>query len=176
MDKYKWLSILYYDIGKQQSVDLQTQHSKILEGNKIFFKRKYALDIIGRTDEFSHRTILINEIIIDIDPDTRRKEKIETIFPNMSKDLKSLGLPHFIYFTGSKGYHIHIYDNKMFFMDKREREQHRLKICSRYLQTFDKAVCVESHMIATEFCAHWKTNNDKKLIMRWGFDDIKLQV
>jgi len=169
MDKNIWLSILFYDIGKQITHNLQVQNSFIKNQDKIFLKRQYALDVIGTQQNFCHRTILKNEIIIDLDPNCEGDTiQFKTIYKRIHISLINMGYPHIIYFTGSRGLHIHIYDKDMFLMDKNERIKHRHKICSIFLSNYDGLVCNENHMIAMEYCPHWKTGKLKTELIKWG--------
>jgi len=165
MKAESWIGILYYVIGKQQTTNLQTQASFLNnKGEKIFLKRKYYLDEVGRTLENKkpkHRTILKNEIIIDLDEDPKIITPLKTIAKNIHLKLKEENTKHAVYFTGSKGYHIHIYDNEMLWMDYEQRKQHRTKTCKKFLTNYDPLVCNENHMIAIEFENHWKTGKPK---------------
>ena len=68
MNKNEWLSTLYYEIGLCLTNEMRVTHSTLSSnGGKIFSKWVYALDIIGTNEKFSHRTILKNEIVLDIE-------------------------------------------------------------------------------------------------------------
>ena len=147
-----WLSILYYDISKQMCEDLRTSFSiKYRNGDVVYYKWRKILDVVGADIEFSHRTILINEIVIDIE--TREYSLLYLM--NKCNETK---LRYYIIDTTSKGYHIHMFDDKMFFMKKRQREEYREKYCEWFNVTYDKQLLKENHMISFEFTPHWKTS------------------
>lgn len=171
MNKDSWLSILFYNIGKQFTNDMQVQYSYIKGKDKIFLKRQHVLDVIGKNYNFCHRTLLKNEIIIDLDPNCDDDTlQFKMIYKRIHISLINMGYPHIIYFTGSRGLHVNIYDKEMFLMNKNERINHRHKICSMFLSNYDHLVCNENHMIAMEYCPHWKTGNLKTELIKWGVE------
>jgi len=169
MNKNKWLSKLYYDLGKQKTNEMKVQNSFINnEGDKIFYKREYALDVIGTNKKYSHRTLLKNEIVLDLDPEPDMKKTLKEVIEDIKNKLKYNNFRYVIYFTGSRGYHIHIYDNYMFKLNLSDRIKYRHQVCSNLSKFYDKMICAENHMIAMEFTEHWKTGKIKDIINQRG--------
>lgn len=106
----------------------------------------------------NNRQILPCEIVIDLDDkDCNIKNKMNWICDKL--DIQ--GISYASYFTGSKGYHIHIIDKQLFFMNTREREKARLKLI--------EAIGADTHkkdevMIALENVPHWKTGIKKEIV------------
>jgi DNA primase catalytic subunit len=79
--------------------------------------------------------------------------------------LEAGGETYKAYFTGSRGYHIHIFWYQYALLDKLSREGIRGKIISMFkadvLKSSDKV------MIAVEGMPHWKTGNMKKLVRQY---------
>jgi len=154
----QWLSILYYSIGKQFTTNMRVSQSKKLENGDVrYYKWLTVLEVIGNDIKFSHRTLLINEIIVDIE--TR---KYPVTYLNMVCYL--LKLRYYIIDTTSKGYHIHLFDDKMFKMNRSEREEYREQKCDLFNVPYDKQLFSENHMISFEFEKHWKTGKMPLLV------------
>lgn len=134
------------------------------EGNILWSKHRSILECwetewgLNWLSQVSHRQILPCEIVIDLD-DNPTIEKLEWI----CNKLESKGENYIAYFTGSKGYHIHIKDKYFVLLNKKQKEDVRLKLL--------KALGADLHkkdevMIALEDVPHWKTGNIKKEIKR----------
>ena len=126
------------------------------EGDMIWSKHKSVMQLWQEENwwmlsKVNNRTILPNEIILDIDDDTERKrlnklKKINTF-------LEFSGVYHKMYFTGSKGYHVHILLNKELTPDERKFYTKKFKVDELKIST--------RVMIALEFAPHWKTGRQK---------------
>ena len=99
-------------------------------------------------DKANNRTILSNEIVIDIEDPNKFQEVSEQV----RKDFKF----YEIWKTGSKGYHIHL------LFSKELTQEEKLVVIKRY--NGDEQKGIKRCMIALENKPHWKTGNPKTLI------------
>ena len=176
-NRNNWLSTLFYDIGKQKTSELQVQKSFIKDEEVIFCRRHKAIDVIGTDVEFSHRTILMNEIVLDIDPRTdKHAELCERYCKYLHNQLSARNFRHYIIFSGSKGFHTHIFSDNMFMMGKYEREKYRQKIANLFIPEYDEQLLKENHMIAMEVGEHWKTGNNAILLYAYGLESYGVVV
>jgi hypothetical protein len=115
-------------------------------------------------DQVTHRTSLTCEIILDMD-ENPTIEKVNLI----SDYLKYHNLNHCVFFTGSRGYHIHIFSKII--KDNRKREYLRTLLINKF--NCDSLKYSDKMMLALEFCNHWKTGNKKNIIIsypeKWWF-------
>jgi len=149
MDKKAQLDKLHYEKDKQQG-NLELAFAfKDEDGNPKFSKWKKYLDC---DDNFilkaNNRTILPNEIIIDIE----EPERFEEILKKVKQDFKF----YEAYKTGSRGYHIDLW------FDEALTPEEKKAVIERY--GADKMKASQRCMIALEFAPHWKTGNPKTLI------------
>lgn len=175
--QWDWLYYLQNNLGNNE---LSIQTSKRLEnGDIIFFKRynflelqysdpfeKLPINLKGtyfktRTqiiEEASHRTIMDIELCIDIDEagecGTIKEKAIQ-----IKKRLDKVNANYQIYWTGSKSYHIHVYEEKFRCIDKAGRN----KLKRLYL-TFLGADSLknENNLIALEGACHYKSGIPKQ--------------
>jgi len=112
-------------------------------------------------EEANNRQIFNHEVILDFDNITPT-EKLELI----CNTIKDYGFPYKVYFSGSKGYHIHIKIPQLATMNKFARESVRKYITKRC--GCDKQKSYDASMIAIENVPHWKTGKKKELIVEWG--------
>jgi len=143
------LDTLYYDIGKQMS-DFELQ----IQNKDGYMSKRYKYSYVGFQKkrfivEANARTILKNEIVIDLDDGT----KTEMI--RIAKEIIKWYPEAKVFDSGSKGIHIHIFDNKLLDMKRHEREDHRLKLINIFNADTQKAY--ERTTIALEYAPHWKT-------------------
>ena len=105
----------------------------------------------------NNRTIQLCELVLDID-NNPSEEKLNSI----CSQLEALGITFKAYFTGSKGYHIHILDAGFLDLDV---ELIR-KIKEVWIKRFDCDILKSSSktMIALENVPHWKTGKPKILV------------
>lgn len=116
-------------------------------------------------ERVNHRQMLKCEFILDMDDDTSAE-----LLKSICKYIKhELGLSYEAYFTGSKGYHIHVIDPKLILYNDNDRKLIRDRIIAKF--NCDRMKAVESTMIALEGCKHWKTGNFKEKIEVDGYDD-----
>jgi len=107
-------------------------------------------------EKANHRSILPIEIVLDMDEKPSMK-KVNKIINDLHLPDEKLKL----YFTGSKGYHIHIMFHRMLNYNLNKRNAFRLLKCKKYNCDEQK---IEGSMIAVENMPHWKTGNKKELI------------
>ncbi len=151
MDKKSWLDNLHYNHDKQQG-NLELAYAFLdKEGNPKFSKWKKYLDVQSDDKFFTkanNRTILPNEIILDIE----NPEQFSEVFEKVKRDFQFYSA----YKTGSRGMHINLWFNES--LDPKEK----LFIIKKY-GTDEQKASVRC-MIALENCPHWKTGKPKILI------------
>ena len=156
MNRKEWLDHLYYDVGRQQ-YDFELCGLKKIGEETISTKWKKYSEVCfplnpnesWKIDWVNNRTILPNELVLDIE----NKDDL----PKIKEKIEMLKLGNcYIYDTGSRGYHIHIFsiipltkETKEFFI--------------RYFGA-DIAKAGGKTMIALENCPHWKTGKEKRLV------------
>lgn len=154
MNKKIWLDKLFYDIGKQQydfkicglkKVDDKIIPSRWYKFSELIFPLEpwedYKISFINQ------RQTLPIEVVLDLE----EKEKLSIIL----QELKKMNLIFYVFFTGSRGYHIHI------FFSKEISDEDRLNI----INFFGADPQINStHMIALEYAPHWKSGKIKEEI------------
>ena len=151
MDKKTQFDKLHYEKDKQQG-NLELAFAfKDNEGNPKWSKWRKYLDV--QSDEkflekANNRRILPNEIVIDIE----EPERFDELLKQVKKDFQFYSA----YFTGSKGYHIHLW------FDEPLTPEEKKTIIEKYGADLQKAT--DKCMIALENCPHWKTGKPKTLI------------
>ena len=147
------LDYLYYNIGKQQ-YDFELQ---ILEKEgRISKRKKYSeicFDIDNKNNQWfikkcNQRQILPNEIVLDLES----KDQFNPII----KELKEMNIIFYVFSTGSRGYHIHL------FFDRELTEKEKLDVIRHFAS--DEQLSSKRHMIALEFVSHWKSGKIKEMI------------
>ncbi|HEC40009.1 hypothetical protein LCGC14_0509290 [marine sediment metagenome] len=158
MDKKAWLDELYYKLGKQQYDFRVCGLKKQSDGEVISTRwRKYSEVCFPlepweskRIDWINNREVLPCEIVIDLE----EKEGIGEIVER----LRGWGVKFYIFETGSRGYHIHI------FFKRTLNSHEKLKII-RTLGA-DEQKAHDGSLIALENTPHWKTGKIKEEI-KW---------
>lgn len=158
LEKKGFLDYLYYSVGGQQfdfflqySDKEKDIHSKWRKYSEVCFdfedwkNRKFI-------EQANHRQILGNEVVLDLE----EKESL----PKITKTLDEWGYPYYVYETGSRGFHIHL------FLKKKLNEAQKLSIIE-YFGT-DKQKCHEKTLIALENTPHWKSGKLKKQVGGYG--------
>lgn len=178
MTTQETLAIIYYKIGKQ-ATDYSVQHSHRNGEDVVWSKRQTftALDPDKDKrfiDTINHRQILKNEIIIDIDKLVPASliiddEQVSEIIYKLTED----GWRFAVFHTGSKGVHIHVYNNNLITLNRKEREDYRVGFIKKFLgpMHIDMQKSSDACMIALENTPHWKTGNKKRLIYERGLDE-----
>jgi len=116
-----------------------------------------------RIKKANNRQILECEIILDVDPEKDETPmQIKQRTKNIIDSLNESNIPHKAFFTGSKGYHIHIIVPRLPFYDPRIRKIIRERMIKFYGCDIQKAS--DNTMIAMEHCPHWKTGNKKEVV------------
>lgn len=157
--------------GKTQST--QHKHYKNLMHKK---QNQYIKGTGMNKKEFlnkaNQRTLSKTEIVIDIDePLTKELNLKESAYavnqmltkkqdPNLKKELRKAGhKKHKVYYTGSKGYHIHIECTKLPMYQRRKRDEIRHNVI-RF--TGGDELIKGTHMIQIKKEKHWRTGNLKE--------------
>jgi hypothetical protein len=159
--KNEILGDFYYNWGKQFT-NFRIFHNYFdSEDNKKFSKWVYYLDAEEQDiEKATHRTLLANEVVLDYDPEPH--ESFEDVTKKVKKvcyDLKQKNIPYICYFTGSRGYHIHLFIKKMFFMDKEKRKEFRTNLIKFFGAELQKSS--DGSPIALDEVPHWKTGKLK---------------
>lgn len=157
MNKKAWLDYLYYKIGKQQYDFRLNGLKKTEEGGKSTKWKKYSEIIFPinpwETEKISwinNREILPIEVVIDIENNTLLEQIKEKLIEDKIK-------PIYLFSTGSRGFHIHIFFNEEFSVKE------KLAIIKRYSGDEQKA---GNTTIALEYSKHWKSGKMKELIWK----------
>lgn len=160
--KNEFLGNLYYKIGKQFTNFRLFYNFIDSEGNKKFSKWVYYLDATDEDiEKASHRTLLSNEIVLDFDPEPNETfEDLTRKVKRVCYDLKKKKVVYDCYFTGSRGYHIHIFVKDMLLMDREERRDFRINLIKFFGAELQKNS--EGTAIAIEGVPHWKTGKIKE--------------
>ncbi|MHA2017487.1 MAG: hypothetical protein ACTSXY_04345 [Promethearchaeota archaeon] len=162
------LDKIYYEINNQQDFYVAGTYKK--NGETLFTKwKKYSeaifpIDFDGTCredwkaqkyfEQIDQRQILPIEVVLDIE----EKKQIKPIVIIL-KNLKSIDVgDYFIYETGSRGYHIHI------FFKEELSEKEKLFFVKKFGTDIQK--CSEKCLIALEGVPHWKTGNPKKEVSK----------
>ncbi len=165
MNKKAWLDFLYYDLGKQ-NFDFELAGTFKQKDGEIGFSlwKKYSecafpIDFDGTADDWkdaaffeqiNQRQILPTEIVLDLE----EKEKL----PEVIKKLEELKLIYYLFSTGSRGYHVHVFFKEAFSKDEKLKV---IKHCGG-----DEQKDGERCLIACEYAPHWKSSKIKEQI-RW---------
>ena len=134
------------------------------EGIHHFSKHLSVLECL-RTDwgikfleKANHRQIQPVEYVLDLDDKPTIKQ-----FNKICDFLDQMGEIYYGFFTGSKGYHIHIFNYDLI----KENSKKLLRIALATKFKGDLLKTSENVMIAMEFQPHWKTGKKKELL-RYG--------
>jgi len=152
-----------YKINGKQRTNFRIFNNYIKKnGSKGFSKWIYYLDATKeQKQKATHRTLLKNEIVLDYDPEKNETlNEITTKVKKVCEDLKNKQIAYKCYFTGSRGYHIHIFRYKMFFMNNIERIEYRNCYIEYYKAEAQKNS--DNVPIAIENIKHWKSSKIKK--------------
>ena len=155
MDRKQWLDKLYYDIGKQQ-YDFRLNGLKKVDGEpkstrwKKYSELVFPVDIneSWKIDYINNREILPNEIVIDLEE--------RTTIRFIVKKLKKHKITFYVFDTGSRGYHIHIFGKRNY------SNKEKMAFTKRFFGDEQKAY--NGTTIALEYAPHWKSNKIKRLI------------
>jgi DNA primase catalytic subunit len=159
--KNEILGDLYYNKGKQFT-NFRLFHNYFDEkGDKKFSKWVHYLDADDKDiDEATHRTLLSNELVLDFDPEPNQTfEDLTKKVKKVCYDLKKKGVEYDCYFTGSRGYHVHVFIRDLFFLDKEKRRDFRINFIKFFGAEIQKNS--EGTAIALEGVPHWKTGTLK---------------
>jgi hypothetical protein len=153
MKKKGWLDYLYYKIGKQ-NCDFYLQYSE-KDGIKTKWKKYSEACFDYETpknrwflERVNQRQILPNEIVLDLE------EKSQ--LPIAKKLLDKFGWTNYIFSTGSRGYHIHI------FFDKDLTDDSKKFVIRAFGADMMKAG--KKTLIALEYSKHWKSGKEKVMV------------
>ena len=151
MDIKSWLDYLYYGVGKQK-YDFYIQYSE-KEGIKTKW-RKYSeicFDYENPKNKWflehaNQRQILPIEVVLDLE----EKEQLDPVV----KKLKEFNLIFYVFATGSRGNHIHL------FFKRELSEKEKLQIIKYFGADLQKAS--KKCLISLEYAPHWKSGQIKQ--------------
>lgn len=154
MIKKSWLDYLYYKINKQRDFALcglyKLQNGEVRATKWTSYHEAVFPIGIGedwKLNKINQRQILPCEVVLDLES----KEGIDQII----RRLKEQQTEHYVYDTGSRGFHI-----SLFFSRDLTREE-KEKIISAFGADLQKAT--DRTMIALEFTSHWKSGKIKEV-------------
>ncbi len=130
-----------------------------------FTKRKGVMELWGSEkgieflNKVNCRQVLPCEIILDMDNDI----SVERL-NNICDDLDNYGFNYEAYSTGSKGYHIHIFEDELIKYSEKARHEIRHYLISKH--NCDGHIASGNVLIAIENMAHFKTGNKKTLVRK----------
>ena len=142
-----------FKVARHIKEDLWTKHFSVI-----------SICESGKMELLQHsnnRQLLSNEIVIDLD---YLENETKSLFEERAKKIIQVLTESFtvrVYFSGSKGYHIHIMYNEH--LDKDTFRLCKNNILTKFNGDLHKASF--KSLIALEFCPHWKTNQLKTLIV-----------
>lgn len=159
VNRKMWLDELYYHLGNQrydffvcglQKEGDEVKATKWKKYSEVCFPLNPWED--DKLAWVNQRQILPNEVVLDIED----KDQIDGIL----RKLKEIAIAnYYVYDTGSKGYHIHIFSTLPVTQEVKEF------FCKLFGSDILKSG--EKTMIALEFAPHWKTGRIKTLIEKW---------
>ncbi|QGH73132.1 MAG: hypothetical protein [Siphoviridae sp. ctjeG17] len=113
-----------------------------------------------RLSKANNRTILPCEIVIDLDPDTNDTRDSMRLKANKVKEYcDKFQLNATVFFSGSRGYHIHIFSTTI--MNYNEKQKRNIRTTILKFLDADLTKISEKTTIALEYTPHWKTGIDK---------------
>jgi len=108
----------------------------------------------------NNRTLFKTEILLDYDPkEGESKEETLKNIKLICDDLKKRNIEYKVFFSGSRGYHIHCIFSELDNYNFQLRTKIRYETIKYYGCDLQKAS--ENNMIALEWELHWKTGNKK---------------
>lgn len=148
-----WLDYLFYEVGKQQ-YDFYLQYSE-KEGIMTKWKKysEVCFDYENSKNKWflescNQRQILPCEVVLDLEDKVQLKPSVNI--------LNRLNQIYYVFSTGSRGHHIHI------FFDKELTPEQKQKIINYFGADTMKAG--NKCLIALEFSKHWKSGKIKDII------------
>jgi len=148
-----YLDILYYKIGRQNTNFKVSRYNRY---NDRFDKWQTYLDWATTREIMpNQRTLLNNEIVIDIDK--------PGIYHRILQCIQLYKLYYFAYQTvDGRSRHIHMYVKGLDSLNMWARKDVRRAIIKKFMG--DTMLSSDNHMIQMEYTQHWKTKGYKNLI------------
>jgi len=156
-EKKRFLDYLFYEIGKQQ-YDFElcgTYGDKQFTKWKRYSEAIFPIDFDGTSknwkeqnffSQINQRQILPIEVVLDLEEKSQLKPTI--------KKLKKWNWNYYVFSTGSRGYHIHL------FFEKEINPKEKLWIIQKSGADTQKAG--KRCLISLEFAKHWKSGEIKE--------------
>lgn len=155
--KKEWLDYLFYKIGKQKYDFRLNGLIKTEDGAKSTKWKRYSeiCFTINPWEDYkiewvNNRDILPIEVVIDLEDANLLEVVKKKLIENEIK-------PFYIFSTGSRGYHIHI------FYGRELTQKEKLAIIKYFYGDEQKA---GKTCIALEYAKHWKSGKEKELIWK----------
>lgn len=131
----------------------------------IWYKAKKEMTVmywwekdISMLEKINHRQILPYEIIIDLD----EPKSIKNVW-RICDYLEDKKENYFCFFTGSRGYHIHIVDLNLLNLNNNTKREMALNIYSKFKIDIDFMKANRTTLISMEYAPHWKTGKVKTI-------------
>lgn len=162
MNKKNFLDLLYERFGDFCVASLYYKDKVCC--NK-FLKWYFYSDIRNTklVDLINNRTIFDVEIVLDLDD----KDKFSDVIKQLNQD----SLNYYVFHSGHKGYHIHLFFPELRDFSVEERKEFKKNLIKKY--SCDLRKSSERTMISLEHFPHFKTNRPKQLLyFRKGFNFI----
>jgi len=163
-EKKALIGSLYYDQSKQDP-DLKFAIAYLDKEETPRWSKWLSFLECCNDDNFlmrcNNRTVMKHELILDIDRPT--KEECKEKFDEIIKELLEKEYKFKAYFTGSKGYHIHISNFDWYHYSKFKREEEKIILINHF--ACDPMKANDKAMIAMEEIFHWKTGIPKTLVI-----------
>ena len=113
-----------------------------------------------RLERANNRQIFPCEIVLDMDPTSNQtKSQVRNRAKRIYHRLHKLRYTFTCYFSGSRGYHFHLFFPELASYTLYRRKQLREQIIKKFKCDLQKSS--DNTMIALEHCPHWKTGNKK---------------
>ncbi len=107
------------------------------------------------------------DIFIDLDPQEGEKVVPAQRMWDLASKLKYYQLSPFeVFWTGSRGYHIHIEEPELNLLEDRSQRERIRKYLLKKVGA-DLMLASEKHLIAIPNIPHWKSGNPKELIYKY---------
>ena len=117
-----------------------------------------------RLDQATNMSSRKCDIFIDIDPRPDEQKVPKSRVKKIINQLKRYDLPNpEIYWTGSRGYHIHVTEPGLAMIDSQYYRENIRRFLMKHLKT-DTMLASERHLIAIPNTPHSNTRKPKKLI------------
>lgn len=154
LSKKGWLDYLYNTYG-----EFKLAFASLDKDGNPFWSKHHPYQEIRDDQRFiecaNNRTILESELVLDL-------EQPDQLIPTIAKLHEENVYTYSVFKTGSRGYHIHIFNPV--FQESINPKARKLKEHIIRKIGADPAKASNKAMIALEFAPHWKTGKTKEYV------------